>query len=80
MGVYGKPRRRRVWLGGVIVWFNYNHLNPPGVALLHAEVRGLPVLKENVSWRNFNGFVIRTPRSQTFLHFWRLPWIYRADS
>jgi hypothetical protein len=73
MGVL-MSKRRRVWLNGVVVWFNYNTLNPPGMNLLHATQDGLPVLREEkLGWRTFHGVVIRTRSSQTFIHFWRLP-------
>lgn len=68
------PKRQVVLLRGVIVHFNHNTLNPPGVALVHAQKNGGGVLKGETSWRTVNGIMIRTRNSQTFLHFRRLPW------
>lgn len=74
MGIYGKRKRRVFLFRGILVYFNYNHFNPPGIHLVHARPDGGPVFKQDVSRRNINGILIRTRNSQTFLHFRRLPW------
>lgn len=53
--------------------FHRNLLNGSGIWWTHANRAGGILRKDEVSWRNINGVLIRTPRHQLFLHFRRRP-------
>lgn len=62
-----------VKLWGAIVFYHHNLINGSGLHWLHAGPKGKVLLKTEVSWRNINGILIRTPDHQLFLHFRRIP-------
>lgn len=47
------------------------HFTPYGIHWSHANERGGPVLREDVSWRNINGIWIGVPKHRLFIFFRR---------